>query len=275
MSIASTYDVKENMSYHISLIVGYIHGFSRGIGLYFSKNTRDIIVFCWMVFWLYLSLGAVLTSFVAIQLQSDKPGAFKYTWLPIHQHEQNVHKYIELEKKADKSEAEKSEIEKLASSIKEIEGSAGYEKMRELLTLKFLADHICPWMPAFMLLMLPHSALILIVTLSMGALGGVLFMLQLHLVESGTSPLYKQSVSYHLFRPFQGMAAALAVLLFVKAGQLSISPPTSVGAPGSIDGDLNVFVLGLFGVISGLVSDRAIDRISAAGIALLSARSRT
>jgi hypothetical protein len=63
------------------------------------------------------------------------------------------------------------------------------------------------------------------------------------------------------------VVAALAIFLLVKAGQLSLSP--GAGASGSIDGDLNVFVLGILGVISGLVSDRAIERISAAGIALL------
>jgi len=63
------------------------------------------------------------------------------------------------------------------------------------------------------------------------------------------------------------MAAALAIFLVVKAGQLSISP--SVGTNVNSAGDLNVFVLGLLGVVSGLLSDSAMERLSAAGINLL------
>jgi hypothetical protein len=121
----------------------------------------------------------------------------------------------------------------------------------------------------FLLPALPAPLLVLLVTLSMGALGSILFMLQIHLSTDAASDKFRTSVGWHVCRPFQGMAAALAIFLVVKAGQLSIGSSSAVNAGA----DLNVFVLALLGVISGLLSDVAIERLSAAGIEVLKATS--
>ena len=123
-------------------------------------------------------------------------------------------------------------------------------------------------MPSDVLLpALPPPTLALIVTLSMGALGSVLFMLQLHLATLTKTEIYKSSISWHLFRPLQGMATALAIFLLVKAGQISISHTTGPNAGQTLD--INPFVLGFLGVIAGLLSDRAMESLSAAGINFL------
>ena len=267
----------------VSMMMNTIHKYMIACRSFISSNIRGMFLLVWMFIWLYLSLGAVVTSFVAIQLQTQWSKAEKSPvnprlWRRLEDYDQNKNDLERLKvqssnalNKDQKQEDQNTENLKKKEKVDEFENSEAYDRYFEIKAYKYLAESIAPWKPSTDFPVLPHPALILIVTLSMGALGGVLFMLQLHLAEKGSLPFYKQSVSYHLFRPFQGMAAALAIYLLVKAGQLSISP--NGGVAGNIDGDLNVFVLGILGVISGLVSDRAIERISAAGIALLRTQS--
>jgi hypothetical protein len=160
-------------------------------------------------------------------------------------------------------EAINSKMSELRSRIRKYERSSVYSEADDIDGYKRMSEFIFPWLPADILLpALPHPILVMIVTLSMGALGSALFMLQLHLAgESG--PGYRMSISWHLFRPLQGMAVALAILLLVRAGQISVSHTPDVG-----DTDLNAFVLGFLGVLSGLLSDRAMDRLTAAGVDL-------
>jgi hypothetical protein len=100
----------------------------------------------------------------------------------------------------------------------------------------------------------------------MGALGSSLFMLQVILSEPPLNGDYRTSIAWHLFRPFQGMAAALAIYLVLRAGQVSL---TTGGSATAAPTDLNVFVLGLLGVISGLLSDSAMERLKAVGLDVL------
>jgi hypothetical protein len=131
-----------------------------------------------------------------------------------------------------------------------------------------LTSFLLPWLPRDMLLStLPHPTLVLLVTISMGALGSVLFMLQLHFISLGNTSIHRTSLSWHIFRPFQGMTTALAIYLLVKAGQISVSHSSGID-----EADLNPFVLGFLGVVSGLLSDQAIDRLSAAGVELFKPR---
>lgn len=156
----------------------------------------------------------------------------------------------------------------LETAIATYEDSSAYSAASELDSYKRLAGIIIPWMPSDVLLpALPPPTLALIVTLSMGALGSVLFMLQLHLATLTKTEIYKSSISWHLFRPLQGMATALAIFLLVKAGQISISHTTGPNAGQTLD--INPFVLGFLGVIAGLLSDRAMESLSAAGINFL------
>ena len=149
----------------------------------------------------------------------------------------------------------------LETAIATYEDSSAYSAASELDSYKRLAGIIIPWMPSDVLLpALPPPTLALIVTLSMGALGSVLFMLQLHLATLTKTEIYKSSIS-------QGMATALAIFLLVKAGQISISHTTGPNAGQTLD--INPFVLGFLGVIAGLLSDRAMESLSAAGINFL------
>lgn len=240
------------------------------------SNIRDVFILSWMAIWLYLSLASVVTSFAAIQLQPQTSKAEQLhispgLWRRLTEYDKNKEALERFDPQSDDDRIARK-IKAIEGLVQKFESSEDYKLYDELEGYKSLSEKFFPWMStptAFPIL--PHPALILIVTLSMGALGSVLFMLQLHLVESGQCQVCKQSVSYHLFRPFQGMAAALAIYLLVKAGQMSIAP--GAGMSGNIDGDINVFVLGILGVISGLVSDRAIDRISAAGISMLTMQS--
>ena len=160
-----------------------------------------------------------------------------------------------------------SELNQVSIDIKDYEDSFSYSQADDLDGQSKITALIFPWFPQDILLpALPHPVLVLIVTLSMGALGSVLFMLQLHFINQERAAGHSVSVSWHLFRPLQGMATALAIFLLVKAGQLSVSSGDTLGADS---GELNVFVLGFLGVVSGLLSDSAIERLSAAGVELL------
>jgi hypothetical protein len=165
-----------------------------------------------------------------------------------------------------------SRLADVQNRISLYEQSYFYSEADELDDYKRIARAVVPWLPSEIELpVLPHPILVMIVTLSMGALGSVLFMIQLHLAgETGSG--YRMSVPWHLFRPLQGMAMALAIFLLVKAGQLSIS---RTGGSTVDDPDLNAFVLGFLGIVSGLLSDRAMDRLTAAGIELLRVSSST
>jgi hypothetical protein len=168
---------------------------------------------------------------------------------------------------ADQRTAIQNEIVEIKSWIATYESSPSYGENVDLKSYNFIAGIIFPWLPEGLLLpAVPHPLLVLSVTISMGALGSVLFMLQLHLTGPVTG--YRMSISWHLFRPLQGMVAALAIYLLVRAGQISVNPVGGV-TNGNAGDDLNVFALGLLGIISGLLSDRAIERLSAAGIQLL------
>ncbi|MBZ9772255.1 hypothetical protein [Mesorhizobium sp. CO1-1-8] len=159
-------------------------------------------------------------------------------------------------------------------AVDKYESSPSYSASKDLDSYISFGKLVFPWMPeALPLASLPHPMLVLIVTVSMGALGSLLFMLQLHLSPRGSVSPYESSVSWHLFRPLQGMAAALAIFLLVKAGQLSVG--SGVGPGAGSPSELNVFALGLLGVLSGLLADGAMERLSSAGIELLSTRRPT
>jgi transposase len=162
--------------------------------------------------------------------------------------------------------------------IKRYEASYRFNAAENLVGLNNLTRLLIPFGPTGLsFVLLPHPLLVLIVTMSMGALGSVLFMLQLNLlnraaghirlIDGAAKEVIAPSAFWHFFRPFQGIATALAVFLLVKAGQLSVGH-----ASGQLAGDeeLNVYVLGFLGVISGLISDRAISRLTVAGISIFS-----
>ena len=65
---------------------------------------------------------------------------------------------------------------------------------------------------------MPAQLLTLILTLSMGSLGSVIFLTR-ELFREGE----KHSINWYIFRPFLGMVTAIAIFVLAKSGQLVIS----------------------------------------------------
>lgn len=103
---------------------------------------------------------------------------------------------------------------------------------------------------------MPGQLLTLMLTLSMGALGSIIYL---------TRALFDASVerdfTWYFFRPFLGMIMAMAIFVLVKAGQLTIS---SSGGTDDLSG-LSPFFLSFVAIISGLLSEQAYQKIYLAG----------
>jgi len=131
-----------------------------------------------------------------------------------------------------------------------------------------IADHLNDFsylrnMYARFLTIMPDQLLTLILTLSMGALGSVIFLTRTFLDPDKWKPL-----SWYLFRPFLGAVTALAIFILAKAGQITIS---DVSITDGIKEDLNPFFISFLAIISGLLSEQAIERIRTAGNAIFRA----
>lgn len=100
---------------------------------------------------------------------------------------------------------------------------------------------------------MPIGLLTLVLTMSMGALGSLIF-ITLEYFKEDT----RKSFSWYFFRPFLGMVTALAIFVFAKAGQLTISDQ-------GISENLNPYFLSFLGIISGLASEHATDKLRATG----------
>ncbi len=107
---------------------------------------------------------------------------------------------------------------------------------------------------------MPSQLLTLMLTLSMGALGSLIF-ITLDYFLAGSN----RTFSWYLFRPFLGMATAVAIFVLAKAGQLTIS---DASASNSISENLNPFFISFLGIVSGLLSEQATERIRTAGQAV-------
>jgi hypothetical protein len=103
------------------------------------------------------------------------------------------------------------------------------------------------------LLRMPQHVLVLILTLAMGMLGSVVTMTWLFIrQDTGLS------ARRFLILPFIGSMSAFIILIFISAGQLTLTA-------GDAQDSLNPFVLSFVGIISGLLSERAYTRISDVG----------
>ena len=103
--------------------------------------------------------------------------------------------------------------------------------------------------------------LIFLLTLCMGALGSLLYITRDYLVGQN-----KRKFSWYLFRPLLGMVTALAVYILAIAGQITISEG---GVPGATGGQLNPYFISFLAIISGLLSEQAIERIRLMGRTVL------
>ncbi len=107
---------------------------------------------------------------------------------------------------------------------------------------------------------MPTQLLTLILTLSMGALGSVIYLTRTFFDRRAAAPF-----SFYLFRPFLGMVTAVAIFVLAKAGQISIS---DASLSQGISENLNPFLISFLAVLSGLFSEHAYERIQRAGWAI-------
>lgn len=99
----------------------------------------------------------------------------------------------------------------------------------------------------------PRQILVMLLTISMGFLGSVITMTWTFVRRESV-----HSVRRFLLLPFVGAMSAFIVLIFLKAGQLTLTA-------GDTTDELSPFVLSFVGIISGLLSERAYGRISEVG----------
>ena len=102
------------------------------------------------------------------------------------------------------------------------------------------------------LLILPRQVLVLVLTMAMGLLGSVVTMTWSFVRNDSGMTAQRFAVL-----PIVGMTTAFVVLVFIMAGQMTLT----AGASGT----LNPFALSFIGIISGLLSERAYGRLSDVG----------
>ena len=111
---------------------------------------------------------------------------------------------------------------------------------------------------------IPKQLLILLLTISMGVLGSLMRITRSYFDKK---PDEVEAISWYFFRPFLGAITALAVLILLKAGQLTITN----ASVGSNTESLNPFFISFLALISGFLSVQAHDRIRRAGAAIFGA----
>ncbi len=105
---------------------------------------------------------------------------------------------------------------------------------------------------------IPRQFLILLLTMSMGVLGSLMRITRNYFNRNAEE---EEAITWYLFRPLLGAITALAVLILLKAGQLTITN-ASVGEDNE---SLNPFFISFIAIISGFLSVQAHDRIRRAG----------
>jgi hypothetical protein len=128
-----------------------------------------------------------------------------------------------------------------------------------------VADHLNDFsylrrMHANFIAIMPDQLLTLILSLSMGALGSVIYLTRTYL-----NPTVRKPFTWYLFRPFLGAVTALAIFILAKAGQITIS---DVSISEGLKEALNPFFISFLAIISGLLSEQAIEKIRSAGAAI-------
>jgi len=100
------------------------------------------------------------------------------------------------------------------------------------------------------LLTMPEQVLLLLLSIAMGILGSTITMTWTFLSEK-SNPQFR----WYLLRPFVGGLSALVIFIFAKAGQMTLAADTA-------NASLSPFLLSLFGIAAGLLSDRAYSQMS-------------
>jgi|GEM_PF-4068969 len=107
------------------------------------------------------------------------------------------------------------------------------------------------------LVQLPSEFLTFALTVSMGLLGSTIHMSR-QLFANGGNRGVVITVTWFVARPLEGMAAAIIIYIFFRAGQLTLTGGST--ADNKID-DLNPYVLSFLAIASGLLSEKAYNRI--------------
>jgi len=130
------------------------------------------------------------------------------------------------------------------------------KEIRDIATELQFITRFFPLLP-----LVPKYILTLILTLAMGALGSLLYIT--HSFFRGES---EHPISWYLLRPFLGTSTALAMFILVKAGQMTVS---SGAMEESLTENLNPFFISFLAIISGLLSEQAIEKIKNSAIPIL------
>jgi conjugal transfer/entry exclusion protein len=114
-----------------------------------------------------------------------------------------------------------------------------------------------------------RSSLVIFLTMAMGMLGSTIFITQEYVRAKSNgqddSSQWSRSyrpISWYIVRPFLGVATAISIYILAKAGQISL---TSSSGTQSLD----PFFISFLAIISGLLSEQAIQRISRAADPIL------
>ncbi|MDK3071506.1 hypothetical protein QO034_00155 [Sedimentitalea sp. JM2-8] len=139
-----------------------------------------------------------------------------------------------------------TEAESEAAALKELES---LRRFTEFVELNYFFENL----NYTVFLNAPREVLVMILTMVMGVLGSVVTM---------TWSFVRQDTGYSLRRmlllPFVGGMSAFVILVFLKAGQLTLTA-------GESNDPLSPFVLSFVGIVSGLLSERAYARMSEVG----------
>jgi hypothetical protein len=105
-----------------------------------------------------------------------------------------------------------------------------------------------------------RSVLVLLLTIAMGALGSTIFITEQYLSGQARD----RSMQWFAIRPLLGVVTAIAIFVLAKAGQLAFSEPNAA------EGGLNPWTISFPAIVSGLLSESAIQRLSEAGRSVFS-----
>lgn len=106
------------------------------------------------------------------------------------------------------------------------------------------------WGVVYKFSLLPSDFLILILVIEMGVLGSTMQLSYIYSNEFGD-----RNISFYIIRPFFGVLTALVVFIVVKAGVPLMADASKIGGVVPI----NPYLIAFLGIISGLMSERAIE----------------
>ena len=170
-------------------------------------------------------------------------------------------KVIDLEKKADSLKNElltkisrRDSIEKNAISI--FDGDMQVNKADQVKIEDFLDElNVLDVNFGFMgyMTQIPVELLTILLVICMGILGSSIYLTQ-SFFDSSTG----FGLGFYIFRPFFGALTALALFIVIKAGVIVAIDPFQLSKSGAA---LNPFFVSFVGIVGGLISEQAVNRI--------------